>query len=426
MKKKIIVRAPALSRSGYGEHARFVLRALRSKEDLYDIYILNTTWGQTGWIYENDEERKWIDQTIFKTSEYMQNQENNHFDASIQVTIPNEWQKLASINIGVTAGIETTKVSPQWIEKSYEVDKIVTISEHSKNVYLNTSYEAQNKETGAVVKDYRCKTPIEIVRYPVRTLKSSKINLDIETDFNFLTFAQWGPRKNLENTIQWFIEEFIDVPVGLVVKTFIVNNSTIDRHETEKRIKGMLDKYPQRKCKVYLLHGDMSDSEMMALYNNSKIKALASLTHGEGFGLPLFEAAYNGLPVIAPDWSGHVDFLYKPAEDKKGKIKNKAHFAKVDYDIGPIPKEVVWDGVLIKDSMWCYPKQGSYKMKLREVYKEYGRFKKQAKDLKSWILKNFEEKEQYNKFINIVDSVLRAPDEEVDLLFNQLLAQGNG
>ena len=76
--------------------------------------------------------------------------------------------------------------------------------------------------------------------------------------------------------------------------------------------------------------------------------------------------------------------------------------------------------------MWCYPKQGSYKMKLREVYKEYGRFKRQAKDLKGWILKNFEEKQQYNKFTNVVDSVLRAPDEEVDLLFNQLLAQGNG
>ena len=45
MKKKIIVRAPVLSRSGYGEHARFVLRALKTKEDIYDIYILNTNWG---------------------------------------------------------------------------------------------------------------------------------------------------------------------------------------------------------------------------------------------------------------------------------------------------------------------------------------------------------------------------------------------
>ena len=185
MKKKIIVRAPVLSRSGYGEHARFVLKALKTKEDIYDIYILNINWGKTGWIYEDNEERRWIDELILKTSAYMQ--QNNHFDASIQVTIPNEWQKMAPFNIGVTAGIETTKVSPQWIEKSHEVDKIITISEHSKNVYLGTSYDAQNKETGAMIKDYRCKTPIEIVHYPVRTFEPADLNLDFETDFNLLT-----------------------------------------------------------------------------------------------------------------------------------------------------------------------------------------------------------------------------------------------
>jgi len=421
MKKKIIVRAPVLSRSGYGEHARFVLRALKTKEDIYDIHILNTNWGKTGWIYENNEERRWIDEIILKTSSYMQ--QNKYFDASIQVTIPNEWQKLASINIGVTAGIETTKVSPQWIEKSHEVDKIITISEHSKNVYLNTSYEAQNTKTGETIKNFRCDTPIEVVHYPVRTFEPANINLNLETDFNFLTVSQWGPRKNVENTVAWFIEEFIDIPVGLVIKTFIVNNSTIDRYETEKRIKSVLKKYPQRKCKVYLLHGDMSDEEMTALYTHPKIKAMVLLTHGEGFGLPLFEAAYNGMPVLAPDWSGHLDFLYKPTEDKKGRIRNKSHFAKIDYDIGPIPKKVVWDGVLIKDSMWCYPKQGSYKMRLREVYKECGRFKKQAKDLQSWILKNFSEKQQYQKFIDAIESVILPADDEVDELFNQLMAK---
>ena len=422
MKKKIIVRAPVLSRSGYGEHARFVLRALRTKEDIYDIYILNTNWGKTGWIYENNEERRWIDETILKTSAYMQ--QKKYFDASIQVTIPNEWQKLASINIGVTAGIETTKVAPQWIEKSYEVDKIITISEHSKNVYLNTTYEAQNNKTGEVFKNFRCETPIEIVHYPVREYEPADVNLDLETDFNFLTISQWGPRKNLENTIKWFIEEFIDVPVGLVIKTFIINNSTIDRHETNKRIKSILNKYPQRKCKVYLLHGDMSEEEMTTLYTHPKIKAMALLTHGEGFGLPLFEAAYNGMPILAPDWSGHLDFLYKPTEDKKGRIRNKSHFAKVDYDIGPIPKEVVWDGVLIKESMWCYPKQGSYKMRLREVYKEHGRFKKQAQSLQNWILKNFSEEQQCKKFVDAINSVIAPADEEVDELFDQLMAGG--
>ena len=52
--KKIIVRGPALSRSGYGEQTRFALRCLRESGD-YEIYILNTEWGKTSFI-SNDEE----------------------------------------------------------------------------------------------------------------------------------------------------------------------------------------------------------------------------------------------------------------------------------------------------------------------------------------------------------------------------------
>jgi len=60
---------------------------------------------------------------------------------------------------------------------------------------------------------------------------------------------------------------------------------------------------------VYLLHGDLTDEEMNALYNHTKVKAMVSFTHGEGYGRPLQEFALTGKPVIAPNWSGHIDFL---------------------------------------------------------------------------------------------------------------------
>ena len=143
----------------------------------------------------------------------------------------------------------------------------------------------------------------------------------------------------------------------------------------------------------------MTDKEIHSLYKHPKIKALISLTHGEGFGLPLYEAAYSGLPVIAPDWSGHVDFLYMPVK-KNGKVRSRAAFAKVEYDISPVPDAVVWKGVIEKDSMWCYPKQGSYKMRLREVYKDHGRFKSTAKKLASYLNETFTEDKQYDLFVN--------------------------
>ena len=410
MKKKILVRGPVLSRSGYGEQARFAARSLRKHKDEYDIYLLNIGWGETGWIWEDDEERRWLDLLLIKTQHYIA--KGGNFDISLQITIPNEWEKMAPINIGYTAGIESTRIAPQWIEKCDLMDKIIVVSNHAKYGFDNTVYVRTDNNTSETMDDYRNTTPIEVVHYPVRDHKPADIDLNLELDFNFLNVAQWGPRKNLENTVKWFVEEFYDKPVGLVVKGFIKNNSVCDRHYSNLKMEEMLSDYPDRKCKVYMLHGDMTDAEMTALYQHPKIKAMVSLTHGEGYGLPLFEAAYNGMPLIAPDWSGHLDFLYVPvtARDKKAKKKSKSRkrmqpmFARVAYDLKHIPPAAVWEGVLEKDSMWCYPQQGSSKMVMRDMYNNYKKYQTMAKKLETHIRKNFTQDKLYDDFVSAISS----------------------
>ena len=119
MKRKIIVRGPVLSQSGYGEQARFALRALKSREDLFEIFIIPIPWGQTGWVWENTEFRRWMDNRISTTQALLHKQALQP-DISLQITIPNEFQKIAPINIGYTAGIETNKVAPIWLQKANE------------------------------------------------------------------------------------------------------------------------------------------------------------------------------------------------------------------------------------------------------------------------------------------------------------------
>jgi hypothetical protein len=393
MKKKIFVRAPVLSQSGYGEQSRFALRALMSRQDLYDIYVQPIPWGQTGWIWEDNEFRTWMDSKIRETQVLIQQKEFKP-DISLQITIPNEFEKIAPINIGFTAGMETSKVAPIWLQKGNDMDKILVVSSHSKKTYKGTTATALNQSTGQKV-PYELLTPIEVTHESTERKEPEEIeNLKLEYDFNFLIVSQMGPRKNFNNAISWWVEEFIDQEVGLIVKTNMRNNSIMDYEATQATIKNILSEYKDRKCKVYLLHGDLTNGNMTWMYNHQNIKAMINIAHGEGYGLPMFEAAREGMPIITVGWSGQLDFLHHGGKD---------YYQKVKYTMKPVQKSAVWKGVIREDSMWAYANQGSYKMCLRKTKKNLAKAKETANELKTIIEEKFSDEVLYEKFINALE-----------------------
>ena len=299
---------------------------------------------------------------------------------------------MAVFNIGYTAGIETTHLSPAWVQPSQQMDKIVTISEHAKSVFLNTVF---GNEKG---QQFKITTPIDVVHFPYLE-KEGNLNLDLPYEFNFLTINQWGPRKNMEFLINAFIDEFRNDEIGLVIKTNAANDSIIDKNIVEKKLESILSTKGERKCKIHLLHGRMSDEEMSGLYRHPKIKAFVTATHGEGFGMPIFEATAAELPVIATDWSGHLDFLTVSDEQDK----TKKMFARVDYEIKPIEQAHVWPGVMEAGTGWAFPLASSLKSKMREVQKDYPRFKSWAKKLSSYNKEKFKKQEVYDRFIDIFE-----------------------
>lgn len=416
-KKKVLLRGPLLTRSGYGEQARFALRSLRSQPEACEVFIQPTGWGKTSWVNIQDEERLWIDQTIEKTIAYIQ--QGGQFDISVQVTIPNEFEKVAPINIGYTAGIETTRVAHEWLLKANEtVDKIIVVSNHSKNVLENTEYVGRDERTNQEVRLTLAK-PIYAVNYPVKKYENlPELELDLKHDTNFLAVAQFGPRKNVPNTVKWFMEEFKDDDVGLVLKTNIAKNCLMDREKIHNDLKQFLSSYKDHKCKVYVIHGNMTDEELHALYVHPKIKAFLTLAHGEGFGLPIFEAAYSGLPVVSPGWSGQMDFLC----DTEG----KEHFYNVPFDLQRVQPEVVWPGVIVADSMWAYAREEGTKSKMRQCYDdivENSGYVAASCEYATELMERFEESKMYEQFASLVLPLdeMKEEAQEIDDLLSDLL-----
>lgn len=382
-KRKLIFRGPVLTASGYGVHSRMILKPILESEE-FDVTVISTNWGVTPVIRNNN------DPFIERVRQLSLVQPTGDYDISIQVTIPQEFQRMARWNIGVTAGIETDRASLEWITKSNEnIDLIVVPSEHAARTFAGVVYQDNNGQQirlqKPVVKMFE---GVNTKIYNTEPVREGVKQFDLKGEFNFISVGLGfdkgigEDRKNLTTLVKWFCEQFKgNDKVSLVLKSSIVGYSVVDLKHIKLRIdeiKKMVGcgEFPR----IQLIHGFLSDEEMAALYKHPSVKAYITLTHGEGYGLPIIEAAACGLPVIATDWSGHQDFL---------NIAGVRKFVALPVELKDIPDACVWENILVKGSKWAYPIEQQAKMLMSKVQMSYEKPKQWADDLAKHIAENF-------------------------------------
>jgi len=411
-KPKILVSGPVCNISGYSEHARTLVDSLMDLGDQIDLYIQDTQWAaSTRSLKYLNKYSSLIDKTtsLFqsRTNEKGQINISGLFSCTYQVKPPNEFQKLSSNDIGVTAALETTSAPAEWVSKCNMMEHILVVSEHAKKNLKNTKDNSGNGIS----------TPITVIPFGFKEKNAEADVYDeigLETSFNFLTVLQLAPRKNFENTLRWFVEEFKDDnEVGLVIKTHMQNNSTMDFHATKSIVESLLNKIsPDRKCKIYFVHGNMSEDQMLSLYNPDYIDCYLTATHGEGFGIPIFYAACNGIPVVATNWSGHLDFLRMPVKNRAGKNKIVSHFVKVDYDVAEVQQQHLMPGLITQGCKWAYPKEESFKKGLRSVRENNEKVLEDAKRLSSYLKEKNSLESVYSKYKEFNSTQIEAYETE--------------
>ena len=418
-KPLLVFQAPVGTRSGYGERSRDLVRALIAL-DKYDIKIINTRWGSTPMNALTE-----ADADIY--SRFLNYQLTSPPDVYMQVTVPNEFQPLGKFNIGVTAGIETNLCDPSWIEGCNKMNLILASSEHAKKVFETSKFDKVDQRTKQSLGNLSLTTPVEVLFEGIRLDKFKKeyskqpaiedIFSGIKEDFCYLFVGHWLPgsfgedRKNVSGLIKTFYETFKakSNPPALILKTSCSSVSVMDREELINRINQIKDSIDSKILpNIYLAYGDFSEEEMSDLYNHPKVKAHVSFTKGEGFGRPLMEAALTNKPIIASNWSGHLDFL-----DKETSVL-------VDGVLTNVHKSASWKGVLNESAQWFsidYNKASAY---MKDVHKNYKNYLEKSRKTYHKIKTNFSFEAMQFKLGSILESRIPEFPTQTKLVLPQL------
>lgn len=389
-KPTLLLMAPVATVSGYGARSRDIAYSL-IKSQKYQVKIWSTRWGTTPMnaLDPDNAKHKAILDCLLETPNLP-----NQPDVFVQITVPNEFQQIGKYNIGITAGIETTIASGPWIEGCNRMDLVLTSSEHSKKVFQESMWEKRD-QNGNPVGQLRLDKPIEVLfegadletYFATREIHKSVDDelKQIKEDFAFLFVGHWlqgefgEDRKNVSAMIRTFLEAFKGKAShnqpALILKTSQADFSPLDRDDLMKKIDQIYRSMNTNKSlpSVYVLHGDLTDDEMNSLYNHPKVKAHVTFTKGEGYGRPLAEASLSQKPIIAPNWSGHTDFL-KDAILLPGQLTN-------------VHPSAAWENVIIQESQWFTVDYGYAASAMRDVVENYKNYvvmgKKQASNIKN-------------------------------------------
>lgn len=402
--RKVVIASPVATQSGYGHHAREIItNIIEQRGSEWDVKLVSLPWGHTPMTYpiSTDFQLRIVPLPL-----------TEHPDVWIQISVPNELQAVGKYNIGVTAGTEGDVCPESWIDNLNAMQLVIVPSEFTKQVF----------ETTAKTKNKLITTRIEVIPeyfdetvYNNKTITESISALDtIPESFAFLAVGHWlqgsigEDRKNLSGLIHCFFNTYKNTKSApaLILKTSGATYSVMDRMEIEDKISQIRDMFGTAKLPpVYLIHGELTDAEMNAMYNHPKVKAMVSFTKAEGFGRPLLEFSTTGKPIMAPHYSGQADFL-------------KSDFiCALPGGVTPIHPSAQND-FLIAEAKWFTPDYGYASRMMQDIQKNYKKWQELAKRQRYFVNSTFTKtavSATYEKVLAIADEGINKIPKPVEL-----------
>lgn len=426
-KPTVICSCPCAVKAGYGYRSRDFLHSLfELKRDEWNIRIISQRWGDCpyGLLDKNNSKDKEILDNIRTPQEALSSQP----DGFIMISVPNEMppQRIGKyFNWVITAGVETTVFPAELLVGCNNADLVIFSSNFSKEVAESTTYDQIDNNTNSKIADLKLNTKSEVLFEGVDTNVFKKIEnkesfdlTSIKESFCFLSVSHWlqgtpqlEDRKNLGITIKTFLQTFkdIDNPPALILKTssggYSIGSQRYILDEIDKMRKQV--SYNKSLPNIYLIYGSLTDTELNALYNHSKVKVLIQCGN-EGFGRPALEfSAASYKPIIASPHSGHVDFL-----DKDNNLF-------VGGDLTPVGRSVE-NKFLIKDSLLFTVNPAELSMCMKDITINYKNYSEKGNNQGKISRSKFSHSDMTNRLKEIIDQHVPVIPKQVQIKLPQL------
>ncbi len=346
---------PVFDGSGYAEAARNYVLSLYKKG--YPVTLSPISFEKTR--PELGENGK-ILQSLVKN--------NVEYDKVIVHSTPDLWARWTEFErnkyiIGYTVW-ETSKLDSRWITACNKVNE----------VWVPCDWNMQ------VFRDSKVTVPLHKIPHAIDVPNLNGLhNLNLQdvspNTYVFYSIFQWQERKNPYGLLSAYNAAFSGVEdVVLVIKTYNRDQAD-DLDEIRNLILNFrkyihLDHYP----KIMLIVENMSKESILDLHRRGDCFLL--LQRSEGWGLPHFEAAAVGKPVITPGYGGQLDFL------------NKENSYLTDYTLCPVTG-MTWSPYYRGDQLWCEPDLGHAIKLMRHVYNNRDEAIEKGKKARQYVEENF-------------------------------------
>ncbi|WP_298377038.1 tetratricopeptide repeat-containing glycosyltransferase family protein [Azospirillum sp.] len=206
---------------------------------------------------------------------------------------------LRTINYTV---FEATRIPPLWAAHSAQHDHVIVATPSSREAWIASGHPEDRitvcpEGVGVVGADV---TRTEVVDDTGRRLLSYPTR--------FLNVSDFTPRKNLVGLLRvWLASTQASDPAALVLKIGKGGDAAGEFRDFITQTAQSVGTPLEAAAPIFLIADKMSDDAMMSLI--ASCTHYWSMSHGEGWDLPMAQAGAMGLTLIAPRHSAYLAYL---------------------------------------------------------------------------------------------------------------------